>query len=298
MPNPRHHVVPRFYLARFADERGRIAVFPIDGSPAFLASIDNAAVEAGFYTIDSDDGPANDAEVLLGSIETVTSEALRKIDQGEWPLGAEGRTALANFLPLQLVRGWNFRQSFNQSTEDTVRAISRMLGDHPDYLRQRWRESEGIEPTEEELSDLARFMREDDEYIVVPSQNAAILTALQVASNFVEPVNQMRWDLLQAGGGEFITGDHPVGMWSSKADLPGVGLYTAEEVTFPLNRKQCLALRWARGAEGHWECTEREVQLINVQSCIWAHRFAFSHPSVLEAGGLTSVLPSTPAGDS
>src|SRR5258708_36898118 len=39
-------------------------------------------------------------------------------------------------------------------------------------------------------------------------------------------------------------------MWSSNPDLPGLGLYTADKLTFPLNRKHCPALRWARGPQG------------------------------------------------
>lgn len=105
----RHHVVPRFYLARFADEGHRLVAFDAEADDEETVSPKRASVISDFYTIDIGAGPSDEIERCLSEIEALAATALRRIDEGTFPPSDADRGAITSFMALQFVRGPDFR---------------------------------------------------------------------------------------------------------------------------------------------------------------------------------------------
>jgi hypothetical protein len=282
----RHHLVPQFYLRRWADERGRIAVFPVDGSRPYVTSVANAAVETDFYTIEGDDGQMlDDIEVaVMGAVEPEAADAMRRIDESLWPVDLEARTGLANFLALQLVRGWHFRDMTGSITEAMVRSVNRHLVQHPEAIQEALRHGGHSELSPEELARQVAWMADDSNFRVQQHPNASIRAMLETAAEMVEHFGLMSWWLATATTGSFITSDRPIALWHRMSHQLPVGLLNAQEVTLPLDPKKCLLMKWDFHSEIKWEATEEEVQTFNMLTAAMATKQIYAHPSALETG--------------
>jgi hypothetical protein len=110
----RHHFVPKFCLRRFADHKRRVRMYRrgTKESPR-LASINNAAVESGFYTIEEKSGERTaKVEQLLSMIEGLAQEAIVRIASGQFPPTSEDRTNLSIFMAFQILRTPEHRRGY------------------------------------------------------------------------------------------------------------------------------------------------------------------------------------------
>ena len=78
----RHHLLPRFYLRSFADERERLTVVPRAGASGpqttYTATVENILVERDYYAIRDEDGERSQVvEKALGRLEGAAAMALR-----------------------------------------------------------------------------------------------------------------------------------------------------------------------------------------------------------------------------
>ncbi len=75
----RHHYVPRFYLERFADQKGRLNAYQRNTRKRIKTSAANLAVESDLYTIiDVEGDPSDHAEKIIADIETRLGVAARR----------------------------------------------------------------------------------------------------------------------------------------------------------------------------------------------------------------------------
>jgi hypothetical protein len=159
--------------------------------------------------------------------------------------------------------------------------ISRMWGQiavsKPEFLRRKVIEVTGTDPSDDELAAVGRFLSSDFTYNL--AQNQHVVTMLKLASDLVQPVGNMTWHLVVSKG-EFITSDVPIARWADPGKLPpraGVGLYTADEVTFPIDRHRCLILTFSPGIEDQaWEVGPDQVKAINQRTKATCNRFTFA----------------------
>ncbi|MET8197417.1 DUF4238 domain-containing protein [Micromonospora sp. NPDC005222] len=89
----RHHIVPRFYLQRFADQRGLLRRIVLPGDVRHSVSVTDATVAKDFYLVEEEDGSRSDrVEELLGDVETEAAEAFRTVvDRHVWPIPDDAR---------------------------------------------------------------------------------------------------------------------------------------------------------------------------------------------------------------
>lgn len=111
----RQHLLPQFYLRGFADRRERINVFPRAGQPGaskpHTTKITNVLVERDYYTIT--DGTGNESfivEQALAQLEAAASAALRVLLDEGLVLSDQQRSAWSEFMAMQVTRGRQFRQ--------------------------------------------------------------------------------------------------------------------------------------------------------------------------------------------
>lgn len=280
MPAKRHHLVPQFYLRRWADDRDQVFVVPRDGKP-HLSNIINAVVESGFYTVDVATGPTDEVETRLSEIEGQLAPAIARTVDGAWPISDEDRGALANFAALQLGRGWQLRSMLNEGTDKMIKLVAQMYASHPDALKAKIAEAQGREPSDEEVAEVARFMS-SGEFNVRPHRNEAVLAAFETASKLVDPLFGMTWDVAVAEPSTcgFLTSDHPAALWRMEGTAPqwqGVGIATCDEITMPLSRNCAVIMRWDDRPAGRGSLGAAGVTLLNHRTMNWG-RVLVLHP--------------------
>lgn len=279
MPSKRHHLLPRLYLKRWADERGQVRLVDTHEDRSFVANIADALVQNGFYNVETNDGsPPDMVESVLAGLEGYCATAFAALDAGMWPLDDESRTALAHFIALQIPRGEVFRATTNHAADQIGRMMLQMTAADPQRLRAVMREvGGGAEPSDEEVAAQAEFMAQG-RYTIGQSQNSSVSLFMETAAELIEPVFACSWDLLTAtGDSRLITADEPIMMWrapSAVAPWMRVGILTAEEITLPLDPTRCLRFSIRPGApDRHVTIGDEDVAMINGRTAQAAHRY-------------------------
>ena len=72
----RQHYVPRFYLKPFVRPDGKLRVSDLQEDREYVSSLENVAVQSGFYDVDVD-GHAYSTEDWLGELESDAAMVLR-----------------------------------------------------------------------------------------------------------------------------------------------------------------------------------------------------------------------------
>lgn len=279
MPAKRHHLLPQLYLRRWADADGQVRLVDAREGRSFIANVADAVVQNHFYSVETDDGsPPDIVEKALAELEGYAAKGFAALDDGMWPLDVESRTALAHFIALQIPRGEVFRATMNRTADQIGKMVLQMAAAHPATLRRLMRETgDGTEPTDEEVAAQAEFLARG-EYTIRESQNASVALFLETAGELVEPVFACSWDLVTVTGeGRMITADEPIRMWRAPGKAPawmGVGIFTAEDITLPLDPMHCLRFSMRMGAPDRvFKIGDQEVEIINGRTAQGAHRY-------------------------
>ena len=147
-----HHFVPRFYLRRFANDKDQVAIRSRTGN-SYVISTRRALTRSGLYRVP---GQPLTAEATLSGFEDLASNALKKIDAGEFPYpGSKIREALTIFGALQLLRHHDAFAMFEYYYE-----VIRGVGEPPvdnETVREFLARSLGFEPHETEVQALCDF---------------------------------------------------------------------------------------------------------------------------------------------
>ena len=150
VPEPaRHHLVPKFYLRRFANSERRTLVLDRNGARRMTA-IKRAAVVTDFYAIDDKDGQTSqELEKAFGLIESAGARIMQSVLDGTFPPRDRDRLEFAGYMALQSVRGHAFRRAWEQMLAEEGAAAHRnftakvMVDNMPRltnaFLRMRWR---------------------------------------------------------------------------------------------------------------------------------------------------------------
>lgn len=193
-------------MSVFSDRRCR------DSVPAHIPG--DAAVITDFYTVDTDEGPSDEAEAPIASIEDKASNVLRQVDQGVWPLPHAERSVLANLLALQLTRGPQLRAALDRGMSEGIRLQFRVLAENDDFLMAHVQRELGRVPTPAELDEYREAFREGGQSAELEMPRSDhVMTLLKNAAEFLEPVFRMEWILCESQGADFVTSDDPFVMW-------------------------------------------------------------------------------------
>jgi len=203
----RHHVVPRFLLRRFANERDEIFVADHLKHQGFITSIANAAVETDFYTIDVKGRDKDAIEKRLSHVETAAAASLPRILGADYDIN--DRDNVFAFVALQATRGPVFRsrlEAFERSRAEKRRqvaaadrlAIGRFL-----------RAEDGREPTPAEIDAFAADLIQAQLAVNVPREYS-VVTALMAASDLVSQMSELQVFVLECSEVTFVTSDNPV----------------------------------------------------------------------------------------
>lgn len=274
----RHHYVPRFYLDRFTDQKGRLGAFDRQKATFITTKANAVAVERDFYRLDGGIGfPANLLEDALSSLESGASEAIRR-------LVAEGRVLhshrelLITYMALQLARTQRHRRSIKEMMQWTA-----TLQTQVELSRQL---SEGKFETEPDhtLARSALGKLADGELIVSPEEQALKALSLHSVDEVASVLESgWNWVLVVLTTAKFITSDHPICMLGEPepgSPASNLGVATALEIWFPLDPRHALVLSRDHSLGSPLlDLSNGHVRSINLRIALESERWSFFHPS-------------------
>jgi hypothetical protein len=292
MTAKRHHYVPQAYLRGFADQDERLRTVPLDGAAPFLQAVDTAAAENYYNAVVDEQGERSDQlEVALSSLEGDGIEAIRTLLYGPFPPDGGTRHRLAAYLGLQMARTPRVRAHLDQLTDRMAKTMVAFSG--PSGLRRALEESGG-EVSDEDAKSLGSYLSEFDQYQVRPDQNTQVRHMLEAAEVLAEPFALLPWALIAFQRKALLTSDNPIGLWlppSERRPFEGIGLLTADEVWFPINRRTALLVSPHADDGTVLVPTAKWARRINQLVALWAHRWLYHHPHDNPVDGLRLPAP-------
>jgi len=240
----RHHLVPQFYLRRFADGNDRIVQCRLGEPPNIhVTSISNAVVETDFYTVQEKSGEKTDRfESHLSSIEGEAATGFRSLlDEEEWPLSVETRFRISTWIALQAVRGAKTRNSINDVADIMLKTI--VFGAGKQGLKRVLEESGDTESLKD-LDGMWELISDFDQFNIDVHPNQHLSQIFEMLPGITRLMAARKWNYVLFKRKSLLTCDEPV-VLIAHADpslLMGVGLGTAPNILVPLSRRAGLWL--------------------------------------------------------
>lgn len=285
----RHHVVPQFYLKRFADQSENIAVVDRDDpTKRFKTSVRNAAVEGWFYGIPTEDGWDTIIEDTLAKLEGIASHDIPRLAEGMPSTLDAFRKRLSFFMAVQFVRGRGprqamidfqkeiFKKKLQLSTPEILQAESVREGQPITIEEARKRVAMGQDPTHQ-----VEFQRIGPNQLPADSLvNAA--DVFKQGNELIRFFYMRKWMLADFGAPLLLTSDEPV---ATGVDTGGpqisAGLANADSIVFPLDPQRALIMMrpdFQAPAHGWVKGTPKEAKAINQLVAFRGMRQIFHHP--------------------
>ncbi|MCA1943428.1 MAG: DUF4238 domain-containing protein [Yonghaparkia sp.] len=118
----KHHIVPRWVLDNFANEKSQVSVRDRNSGEHSLRSVNDLAITDFYTTVDVDGNLNSQMEDLLGVIESAALDVVRRELAGlsfrrSHEISSDDRLALDGFVAMQKVRGMRTRRSLELLTD-------------------------------------------------------------------------------------------------------------------------------------------------------------------------------------
>ncbi|SOD72557.1 uncharacterized protein DUF4238 [Jatrophihabitans sp. GAS493] len=240
----RHHLVSRFYLRYFADDKERITTVMLPGDRVFTQSVSRASVENDFYTAVGQDGLETDAaERAFNEIEGPASQVWREIAGGVWPLMSTERGVVASWIALHLIRGSGTRAMMNEIGTDLLN-LNIIVGGTA-RLRETLRDMG--EPHDDESVAREWISLFEEPLAVEVNANHHLTQMVEMLPRVTESLLDRWWVLTTFERKGLATCDHPVHVVPNQRDLAlgiGTGIETADQIHVPLTRRLSLGMAW------------------------------------------------------
>ena len=283
----RHHFVPAFSLARFAEpageRKGRLFQLDVASGKPQRTSPDDAAFEIDLYTYGFGEERVNRMEAFLSIVEIHSARALARLRDDPAGLTPQDRATISYFLVLQESRtpaGLARSQRLQRASMEMINAVdlATAAGFRAEYQRRI-----GDDKTDDEIEAVRLTMKAQLEEGRVDYQHPkgmSIKLILGGAHEIAELVYGLDWVLLQAEDAEFVTSDRPISMAdpSPRHSWTGNGWISSPNAInfYPLSPHQGLLIH--QGDECGWSVATsgpKQVRRLNLQTYGWAERRIF-----------------------
>lgn len=283
----RHHVVSKFYLKYFADERDQLTTVMLPGERTFTQSVGDASVNIDFYTVIDNSGQQSGiAERALSQLEGLAASAWREMDNGVWPLPDEHRVAMATWLALQLLRGTGVRNSISELATHAL-LLEVIIGGRP-ALREAL--VEAGEPADQAAVNREWLALFKDPLRVEAHANHHVQHLGRLLPRVTNSLLDRLWLLTVFERKSLATSDHPVHVVSNRELTEmgmGTGIENATVIHAPLTRRRSLAMYLpsavppelaALGGDTSFPGVSATALYSNSCTVNSARRFLFHHP--------------------
>jgi hypothetical protein len=230
MTSRRHHFIPQFYLKGFTVERKKkrqLAVFDGKDRKAFMAAIDNVALERDFNRVEVEGLEPDAFEKAMAAFEAEMAPALDRIVAAQSIEAQEDRIALVNLIGALALRNPRLRETIRDFHERAVKQVMDFLYATPEvYASHRERMlKEGKNLPTVSYEDMKKFVEEGN-YKIEVATTRHIQLEVETFNKVLPILLARNWLMLRAptDSGGFVTSDHPVVLVWSKPEMRG-GLY-------------------------------------------------------------------------
>ena len=236
----RHHLLPKFYMANFANHKGKLGTINrANGEVRLNSSPNNILIQRDFYTflnleMESD----GSVEVLISQIEGLACDVIRRrltVFQ-KFPIDNDDSWALSYFAALQLLRGRRMRRTIEILGD--FYAKTKLVGVNESNARDFLIES-GLDASEEEVAKLMDFKTKLPEIYITPTTNDHIQFILMSISPWASKFRNRPISLVKFDTPVLVTSDEPL-LFYHKDGYRNNGIATADEVHFPIDPKTLL----------------------------------------------------------
>lgn len=279
-----HHYVAQLTLRGFANEKNQITTVPLGGGEPYTQSVERTAAENHYNTVRNKHGDTSDIveKTIAEHIEGPAAAPLKAIAAGNW-VEDEERSAVALFLSLQHVR-IPAQRAFRDSTTDLLLKLQ-MAADGPSGMRRILEAERGGPVPDEDVEAAWEELRDFDDWSFKLPREHHIKQTLELAVE-TAPIfeREYSWSVMQWARRHLLTSDLPVVLVAAP-DAPswrGVGLLTAGQIWFPVDRHTALVLTnrsltsAANGAS--LAGTAAVARRVNSLVASAAYRRVFHHP--------------------
>ena len=285
-PARRHHYVPAFALAQFAEPRGDRKGFMVQldtksGKPEKTRPED-ACFQRDLYAQPVDAGRDTSVEALLSIIERHSAPAVRRWIADPDAQTPEDRQTLSYYLGFQYMRGPIMLEQVGQLAETidlTMLAVH--FEDRMSFARV-YREAIAAEASDDDIERMRLYMKERlaSGAIRLRDRNVeALRMMMDFVNGLAEAIDAMRWTLVEAGDDEFVISDRALAMHDPTPRSPwsGHGLYSSPNALTTIALAPEVTLMLDHGGESiaRRVASAAEVREINLRMYGWAERFIF-----------------------
>lgn len=294
----RHHLLPRFYIDRWA-VNNRVRVVDLRrGRTAYELAPENAAIETDFYRLEENDGMSPVYwEAWLSEVEGRAAAAFAAIDQHPLnELDDQKRQWLCLFLSVQMTRGRKTREQRRAMLAEELTQVLDMQG--PGVLAEELRQGDLFsygpdESVDTIMADVARFRQDPSQLPLTKDQD--LKTFAHLATR-VAGILMTRHMALYRTLRAIVTSDEPVVEMHEHMAAPALlgGVWGAPIYSFPIDPHTVLAL-YRRDIEPRRPgstLSAGETLDLNVALASHAHSFIVARPG--DRIGERLFLPDVP----
>lgn len=283
MAAKRHHYVPRFLIARFADPPRGGQIVQLDKSTGRCVPTTprNSAVIGRYYdfTTGGDEIPVEMPEDTLSLVENETAPLVEALATPGTLLTDSERLTVALFAALLSLRTPHGRDWLKLIEERSARKFLVDVSEQPEVFERIFAEIGEAGDPEVSRRNLARSLsREGVQIQAPPERQIAMMFAL--ALDLAPVMTEMAWTILRAPESErLILGDSPLTMYDPEVEgrRRGHGLYSSPlaETVLPLDPAFALRLSPAGDDLPDVKVDVPTIRDLNLRTYAWAQRFVF-----------------------
>lgn len=242
-----HHVVPRFYLDRWAEDN-RVMVTDLDAHTSFNPDPKKALIENDFYRVPAGTAAGSDSPVVweawLSQVEGIAAGVFEKRDRvGISGMDGEDFGYLAGFIAVQVTRSrWHRYQARWMSSVGSHRAFEL---DRPGAIESQMRTA-GEDPSPERVAEVEAYWAKvtADPWQMNLRGSFELDVAQRSAIDIEDQLVQRQWMIYETDK-PLLTCDEPVvSIWADMgADhVTDGGYFGTPIIVFPLGPHQVLAM--------------------------------------------------------
>ncbi len=253
--NKRQHFIPQLHLKHFVGDNPRGQVWTYDAlkGTARSATPENTALQSYFYSIETEDG-AIDSTVddFITENEGHAAPVYEALLRSEFPAtGSRAHQEFAVFLAMMHLRTPAMRRMSAEIYGRGLQILSYASAQHPHSFSDIIREIEQEEgkPLDKKTKQRVRQTLIDPSGMVIGVPKESTFPVLAAVKDLASVFLNMKWSLLTAAHGFFITTDNPlVREVDPKSISPSYGdggFYNkTAEIIFPLSPTKLLFMSW------------------------------------------------------
>jgi hypothetical protein len=283
------HFNPRLHLQHFAgtDPKGQVWTYDAVNGKIWSAIPDETAVQTHFYSAEKDDGTKDTRlEELLSKVESNAAPIYRELLNGNIPKESQGRVDFAQFLAIMHVRTPAMRRMAGELIGRSAQILQYAYASNPksfDALTKQVEAEKGeaMDPAIKEKVRQAMLDPSGSGYELEVAKEATFM-ALAASDKLTPLIHEMKWTVIEAQDGYFVTSDNPVVREvDPKTHHPIYGDHgfrnKTAEVTFPLSPKALLLLTWDENVPEHCALQGGHVDSMNEVRAGHSDRYLYAH---------------------